>query len=74
MWDGKESIGERTMNNFDAIKQMPLKDFAQLVFHVARFDCNNAEEFEAFLNKKVDVALERTVKEALQKMQCSNSN
>lgn len=57
------------MTNFEALKQMPLKSFANMVFNVARRDCNNLEEFEAFLSQEIPKHLEPTVEKALQEMQ-----
>lgn len=62
------------MNNFEALKQMPLKSFANMVFHAVKRDCRSLEEFEVFLEKEVPETLEGTLKEALQKMQCPDEN
>ena len=62
------------MTNFDAIKQMPAKDFANMIFHVVKYDCKTEADFEAFLVKEVQPELEDKMKEALQEMQCSSSN
>ncbi len=62
------------MNNFEALKQMPVKSFANIVFHTAKNDCRSLEEFEAFLEKGVPGDLEGTLKEALQKMQRPDEN
>ena len=62
------------MKNFDALKQMTLKSFASMVFDVVRRECQTEEEFVTFLEKEVPENLEGTVKEALQKLQCSNSD
>ena len=61
------------MNNFDVLKQMPLKEFANMVFNVAKYDCKSLEEFEAILNREIPVEMEGEFKEALQKMQLSNA-
>lgn len=55
------------MSNFDALKRMPLRSFASMVFDVARGECQTEEEFIAFLEKEVPEELEDTLKEALQK-------
>lgn len=57
------------MTNFEALKQMPLKSFANMVFNVARRDCSSLEEFEAFLCQEIPKHLEQTVEKALQEMQ-----
>lgn len=57
------------MTNFEALKQMPLKSFANMVFNVARRDSNSLEEFEAFLSQEIPKHLEQTVEKALQEMQ-----
>lgn len=60
------------MKNFEVLKQLPPSDFASMVFHVVRYDCGTVQDFEDFLNKEVQPELEGTLKEALQKIQCSN--
>ena len=66
--------GESKMNNFDALKQMPLKPFANMAFDVARNKCETLADFEQFLDTDVPKELEDTVKGALQNMQCPNAN
>lgn len=39
------------MNNFEAIKQLPIGSFANMVFHIVRNDCENLEDFENLLKK-----------------------
>lgn len=60
------------MTNFEALKQMPINNFANMVFHVANKDCGTLEDFEEFLNKEISPDLEPTVKEALKNLQCSS--
>lgn len=62
------------MNHFDALKQMPLKAFANMAFDVARNKCETLADFEQFLDTDVPKELEDTVKGALQNMQCPNAN
>lgn len=62
------------MKNLEALKQIPLKDFASMTFHMVRFECSNLQEFEALLDREVKPELEGTVREALQELQCSNSD
>jgi hypothetical protein len=61
------------MRNFDALKQMPLGDFAQMIFGVVRRECETEDEFVSFLEKEIPSDLEGVVKEALQRLQCSSS-
>ena len=61
------------MKNFEVLRQMPQASFANMIFHVANNDCETLEDFENFLNKEINPELESTVKEALKKIQCSNS-
>lgn len=61
------------LKNFEAIKQMPVKNFANMIFHVAKYECQTEAEFEEFLNKDIPTELEESLKEALQNLQCSNS-
>lgn len=60
------------MKNFEILKQMPQKEFANMVFRVTRNDCDNLTDFEEFLDSDVPKGLEDTVKGALQTMQCSS--
>ena len=60
------------MTNFEALKQMPINSFANMVFHVVNNDCGTLEDFENFLNREISPDLEPTVKEALKNLQCSN--
>lgn len=57
------------MTNFEALKQMPLKKFANMVFEVVRRDCKDVKDFEVFLGKEIPKELQGTMKEALQEMQ-----
>ena len=43
----------KEVTNFDALKQMPLKEFANMVFEVVRRDCRNLKDFESFLRKEI---------------------
>lgn len=61
--------GRRKVTNFEVLKQMPLKSFANMVFNVARRDSNSLEEFEAFLSQEIPKHLEQTIEKALQEMQ-----
>lgn len=61
------------MTNFTAIKNMPLKSFANMVFEVVSRECKSEEEFVAFLEKEIPSELEEKVKKALQSLQCSSS-
>lgn len=58
------------MNNFDALKQMPLEPFANMVFDVARNRCETLTDFEKFLEREVPGDLKPTLKRALQNLQC----
>ena len=62
------------MTNYDALKQMPLKNFADMAFFVARNEVNTLEEFIGFLEREVPEALEDTLKGALQNMQHPNKD
>lgn len=62
------------MKNFEVLKQMPQKEFANMVFRVTRNECNSLTDFEKFLDSDVPKELEATVKGALQTMQCSSEN
>ncbi len=59
------------MTNFEALKQMPINSFANMIFHVVNNDCETLEDFENFLNREISPDLEPTVKEALKNLQCS---
>ena len=58
--------GVKEVTNFDALKQMPLKEFANMVFEVVRSDCRNLKDFESFLIKEIKQELEK-------KMHCTSS-
>lgn len=62
------------MTNFEVLKQMPLKNFANMVFGIARRDCKNLKDFEAFLRKEIPQNLEETAQKALQNLQCPDIN
>lgn len=62
------------MTNYDALKQMPLKNFASMVFYIVTHDCKTEEDLEVILSKEVPENLEGTMKEALQEMQRSSTN
>lgn len=59
------------MTNFEALKQIPLKNFASMVFDIANRECDTEKEFVQFLEKEIPEELEGTAKEALRKLQCS---
>lgn len=60
------------MKHFEILKQLPQKEFANMVFSVARNECDSLTDFENFLDSDVPKELEDTVKGALQTMQCSS--
>ena len=62
------------MENFDALKQMPIRSFANMVFNVVKRECQTEEDFVAFLEKEIPTELEGTAKEALQKLQHPSLN
>lgn len=62
------------MKNFDALKQMPLKNFANMVFNIVMQDCKTVEEFAAILDKEIPEKLEGEIKEVLQQMQHPSPN
>ena len=62
------------MPNFEALKQMPLKNFANMVFEIVRRDCKDIKDFEDFLRKEIPQSLEETAQKALQNLQCLNKN
>lgn len=61
------------MTNFEAIKELPEKVFSNMVFNVVKNDCETLKDFEDFLQKEIKSELEPTLKEALQKIQCSST-
>lgn len=62
------------MTNFEAIKQLPEKSFANMAFDVVKNECETLEDFEKFLQMEIEPELEPTLKEALQNLQCSSTN
>ncbi len=58
----------KEVTNFDALKQMPLKEFANMVFEVVRRDCRDLKDFESFLRKEIPQELEKTIEDALQEI------
>lgn len=62
----------REITNFEALKQMPVSNFANVIFEVVRRDCRESSDFEAFLKKEVPKELESTLEEALQDLQHLN--
>lgn len=54
------------MTNYEAITQMPLESFANLVYTMATKDCETLQEFETILRKDFPKEGER----ALQNLQC----
>ena len=70
----KRAERRERMKNFEILKQMPQKEFANMVFRVTRNECNSLTDFEEFLDRNVPKELEDTVKGALQTLQCSSEN
>lgn len=56
----------RELTNYEAITQMPLESFANLVYTMATKDCETLQEFETILRKDFPKEGER----ALQNLQC----
>ena len=66
-----DSIKEvRDMTNFEALKQMPMKSFANLIFSGVKKEYSTLEEFERMLEREFPEELEG----ALQKLQHPESN
>ena len=59
------------MTNFEVLKQMPLNSFANMVFNVARRECETEKEFIQFLKKEIPEGLEEITNGALKNLQCS---
>jgi len=53
------------MKNFDALKQMPMKNFANLVFNGVKNECSTLADFEEMLQREFPEDLEG----ALQQLQ-----
>lgn len=49
----------KEVTNFDALKQMPLREFANMVFEIVRRDCKELKDFESFLRKEIPQELEK---------------
>ncbi|WP_394526491.1 hypothetical protein [Lacrimispora sp. JR3] len=58
------------MTNFEALKQMPMKNFANLVFSGVKSECNTLTDFEEMLQRDFAVDLEG----ALQQLQHPQNN
>lgn len=58
------------MTNFEVLKQMPLKDFADLLYPVTQYDVKSKEDFVKFLESEIPAHLEGVVKTTLNTMQC----
>ena len=62
------------MTNFETLKQLPLKNFASMVFNIVTRDCKTETDFVAILEKEIPTELESIAKEALQVMQCYSTD
>lgn len=62
------------MTNLEALKQMPLKNFAQMIFDIVKRDCETEDDFVEILEREIPIELEQTVKVALQSMQRSSTD
>lgn len=62
------------MTNLEALKQMPLKNFAQMIFDIVKRDCETEDDFIEILEREIPIELEQTVKVALQSMQRSSTD
>ena len=62
------------MTNFEALKQMPINNFANMVFHVVNNEFKTRGEFEDFLNKEIPANLEPLLKENLENLQPKSSH
>lgn len=49
------------MTNFEALKQMPMKSFANLVFSGVKSECNTLADFEEMLERDFPGDLERAL-------------
>lgn len=58
------------MTNFEVLKQMPLKNFADLLYPVTQYDVKSKAEFVKFLESEIPAHLEGVVKTTLNMMQC----
>lgn len=62
------------MTNLEALKQMPVNSFANMVFDLVKKRCQTLEDFENFLNREIKPDLEPALKEALRNSQCSSTD
>ncbi|MCM1191986.1 MAG: hypothetical protein NC123_17050 [Butyrivibrio sp.] len=62
------------MTEFEALKQMPLNNFADIVFCALKEEDRTLEEFIDFLKEEIPEHLEVTLKKALHELQCLNEN
>jgi len=51
------------MTNFEALKQMPMKSFANLVFSGVKSECNTLTDFEEMLRREFPKNLEGALQE-----------
>ncbi len=56
------------MKNYDVLKQMPVRSFANMVFHIVKDECESLEDFENFLNKEIKPEFEALTKETLKEV------
>lgn len=61
------------MTGFEAIKQMPVKEFASVIFEAATKECKTAKDLEEILCREITGEAEEQLKEALHNMQCSGN-
>lgn len=47
-----ENLHKQGMTNYEALKQMPISSFANMIYTMATRDCKTLQDFEALLHRK----------------------
>lgn len=64
--------GENICTNFDIIRKLDLPIFANMIFNVAKYDCETLEDFEEFLSRGITAKNYEALQEILPSMQGSD--
>ena len=65
----KKRQGESLRTNFDVIRKLERSTFANLVFDVAKYECQTLDDFENFLSKEITAQNGEALQAILQSMQ-----
>ena len=69
----KKRQSEKLHTNFDIIRKLEMPTFANLVFNVAKYECQTLDDFENFLSRDITAQNDEALQAILQSTQSAAS-